>query len=534
MIKYFAPILAVLLLATLYPANAQVDSCIVCQIIVGYVEDAIEEDNTAEEIIEIVYGICEQVPSYIQDPCYEFVILLVEVVDVIQDGGSAKEICRELNACQDKRSAVEAPKKRILTKLPEKVAEVPAKVVAIPEQDQQDIQCYACLSILNLVKDELGNNETAANVNEVLHQICEEIPSLLSPACHDLIDEYYPKLLALLMKDESAEQICAAIDLCQNFLQSELGRISYLAYVPKADENNALLPVEKVKEGINMACTGCKVITGWIESEEGQNVTKQEVDDLLHEVCDFVPSFFAEECHQLVSKYSDILIDLLLSHITPSEICEEIGLCEPSFNIIALHFLDNVDSQLSEEDKTCVSCQSAVDLTKSVLEKFGQDEEALKSLRLYAEKISCPVMRNAFIHVLEELPIAFEILESIPSSQICGALNMCKSQRERNTYLFAKNYIAEHEESMRVSSSTECQSCQWIVSAMESYLSEDSTDVALVSLLQQLCTLLPQDYIDVCGNFVSVYTEEIIYYIIGTFPPPVVCERINFCKNDDF
>jgi hypothetical protein len=77
-----------------------------------------------------------------------------------------------------------------------------------------------------------------------------------------------------------------------------------------------------------------------------------------------------------------------------------------------------------------------------------------------------------------------------------------------------------------------CQACQWAVSAIEAYFAQDTTTDELSRILQELCTVLPGDYAEVCQNFVLVYTPQALGWIIDNLTPPVVCEDIHFCGDE--
>jgi len=75
----------------------------------------------------------------------------------------------------------------------------------------------------------------------------------------------------------------------------------------------------------------------------------------------------------------------------------------------------------------------------------------------------------------------------------------------------------------------QCQICQWAVSAVEAYISQDDTEQELARVLQELCTVLPGNYASLCQNFVVVYMDEAVNYVIDNLTPPLVCNKIDVC-----
>jgi len=76
----------------------------------------------------------------------------------------------------------------------------------------------------------------------------------------------------------------------------------------------------------------------------------------------------------------------------------------------------------------------------------------------------------------------------------------------------------------------ECQICQWAVSAVEAYISQQDTEQELARVLQELCTVLPGNYATICQNFVVVYMDEAVNYVIDNLTPPLVCSKLDVCQ----
>jgi len=72
----------------------------------------------------------------------------------------------------------------------------------------------------------------------------------------------------------------------------------------------------------------------------------------------------------------------------------------------------------------------------------------------------------------------------------------------------------------------ECQACQWAVSAVEGYLSQDPNVEDLGVVLQNLCTVLPQNYSQLCKNFIVLYLDEAMLVVLDSLTPPYVCKII--------
>lgn len=78
-------------------------------------------------------------------------------------------------------------------------------------------------------------------------------------------------------------------------------------------------------------------------------------------------------------------------------------------------------------------------------------------------------------------------------------------------------------------SSTECQLCQWIFSAYESWLSDGQTEAEIALFLSQLCNFFGS-YAPQCNQLVRVYVPKVIQNYVERTTPPILCTSIGFCS----
>eukprot|EP01129_Flabellula_baltica_P016308 TRINITY_DN8624_c0_g1_i1.p1 TRINITY_DN8624_c0_g1~~TRINITY_DN8624_c0_g1_i1.p1 ORF type:complete len:306 (-),score=56.59 TRINITY_DN8624_c0_g1_i1:28-894(-) len=262
--------------------------------------------------------------------------------------------------------------------------------------------CLGCQVVVQLLQDEISESIPSTDVCQD-----QKIPSWLRSTCEDFIDQL-KKAIEDGVEDYSPSSVCTQIGQCDS-----------------KKEERALANVD---EQFNVLCTGCELIVTYVTSEEGKNVTVDQISELLNKACSKLPGFIKGTCHTIVDKYSDVMVQYIFQKYTAAQVCEKIKLCPASLAI--------------------------------------EKEFALHSFR--------------------------------------------------------KRGLAATE--------TECQSCQWMVSAIEAYASEDQSASSFAQFLEELCTLLPNQYTFVCQDFVNVYITEILQYLMESLPPPVVCERLTLCE----
>lgn len=66
----------------------------------------------------------------------------------------------------------------------------------------------------------------------------------------------------------------------------------------------------------------------YLEKAMSKKSTKDEIEKLIHEVCEYLPKSAAKSCDNFVNEYADIVITLLSQEVSPREICTLINACE--------------------------------------------------------------------------------------------------------------------------------------------------------------------------------------------------------------
>lgn len=138
-----------------------------------------------------------------------------------------------------------------------------------------------------------------------------------------------------------------------------------------------------------------------------------------------------------------------------------------------------------------------------------------------------------------------------PPQRICARLSECQLAREmtaeENTLKKFSDYIVanplpslsmpDSAAALRTygdsgppgPSSTECQLCQWIFSAYESWLSDGQTEAEIALFLSQLCNFFGS-YAPQCSQLVRVYVPKVIQNYVERTTPPILCTSIGFCN----
>jgi hypothetical protein len=145
--------------------------------------------------------------------------------------------------------------------------------------------------------------------------------------------------------------------------------------------------------------------------------------------------------------------------------------------------------------------------------------------------VSARAMCNAFIARPEVVPM---LASHTSPARMCTRMGDCHARSGSNHVDIAARahqYVLEHPFRPQITgqSSTECQLCQWIFSAYESWLSDAQTEAEIALFLSQLCNFFGT-YAAQCDQLVRVYVPKVIQSYVERTTPPILCTSIGFCQ----
>lgn len=68
----------------------------------------------------------------------------------------------------------------------------------------------------------------------------------------------------------------------------------------------------------------------YIDKVIGNKKTRDEIEKVVHNVCNHLPKTVAEDCNKFVDEYADAVISILSEDVSPKEACALLGLCKIS------------------------------------------------------------------------------------------------------------------------------------------------------------------------------------------------------------
>jgi saposin len=276
---------------------------------------------------------------------------------------------------------------------------------------------------------------------------------------------------------------------------------------------------------IKLKCGVCASALEKVWDRVSFDATPNEVVDILNETCSKYSSS-QDICKSLQSKVTVLrIIEGIRSNITPRVTCSNLNYCSPiqsSSSSVPVVQPQTSPKQNEPTKLRCSICKGLFMLAKSQLESTKDISQVQQQLSTICRTV--PPSLQASCLELSQYEGLFElsIMSDSDAFTTCKAVNYCSSQTD---------IVLPESKALGFGAipPMECQACQWAVSAIEAYLSQDPNVQELAGVLEALCTVLPDPYVPICKNFVTLYLDEALLVLLDNLTPPYVCAKLAAC-----
>jgi len=489
-------------------------NCMLCKLVVSYVEQYLEKNNTQQEIEKLLDKVCDALPL-LKAQCKALVHeYLPELIEFIENKENPDTFCAQIGLCPKsvpeagpgcvvcelvvsavekflKENKTEEEIEKLLDKLCDTLpvfkdqckAMINAYLDKIIDwiENKEDpktlcqqlglcaanlgtTQCLVCEMVIQYVEQYLKEEKTETEIEKLLDEVCDVIPiQNIKSQCKSFVHNWLPKLIDYIENKEDPKTFCTQIGLCQ-------------AEQPEAGP----------------ACVVCELVVSAVEKYLKENQTEQQIEQLLDKLCDTLP-VFKDQCKAMINAYLDKIIDWIENQEDPNTFCRQVGLCGAKLG----------------DNKPCVLCELVVSAVEKYIENGNTEQEIIELLDDLCNKL--PVFQSECISFVNSyIDLIFQWIENNePPAKVCQQIGMCKKTEEPKAAPL-------------------CTLCELVISSVEKWLREKKTEEEIEKLLDQVCALFGS-FRSQCDEFVDAYLDLAIQYIENNLPPEKFCAMINAC-----
>jgi len=253
-------------------------------------------------------------------------------------------------------------------------------------------------------------------------------------------------------------------------------------------------------------CIECETIIQLVETWVESNATDTEILQYLDTICNLF-SQYAPVCDSIASQGLKQVLVWINQNESPSTICEQLGLCTS----LKLQKVKPVAKPIG--DGECDSCETIVGTIENWIENANNQDEVITAIEVVCTYM--PGWENfcdlAFSYGIPKL--VNWIAENENSSQLCVQLGACQAKVEVVTQI-----------------GDDCDSCEEIVTAIEIYIANNTTETAIENIVDIACALIPQ-WQNICDTVVSEEVPQIIDWINENQTPSQICTQLGLCSS---
>ncbi|KAJ8962207.1 hypothetical protein NQ318_018176, partial [Aromia moschata] len=347
-VKIMSPVDQQLPIDLLMPPHTQVlynsEVCVFCEYFLHYVQQAITDPKTEEEIKEVIDKACSKLPSSINTTCFNFVNTYEPaMVAILAQEIDPSQVCPKIKACPSSDT----------------------RDVEIFMQAKSDSKCPLCLYAVTELEQMVKNKNTEANIISALNKLCVHLPANLKEECEDFVSTYTNELVEMLIADLKPEEVCVYLKLCTDdrpmsnlppYINSNFfgGNIETNIIPDNTVNGKSTYEAEPVLTS-GPQCVLCEFIMKEIDDQLKNKKTDEEIKTAVYDICNIMPKSVKTDCTKFVDQYADAVIQLLISAFEPSEICSMMKLCNAQIEIIKAEILD------------CPICELTVEAMEKIL-----------------------------------------------------------------------------------------------------------------------------------------------------------------------
>ncbi|KAK1164440.1 hypothetical protein AOXY_G14742 [Acipenser oxyrinchus oxyrinchus] len=177
--------------------------CAVCEYVMKEIERMVEQEKTEESVIHAVEKVCSILPATLSAQCRDLIESYGQaIIELLMQQADPKTICTVLGLCKD------------------------ASRLYIPAMDQARFKagdfCQICTMAVSYIDGILQKNATEAEIEAAVQKVCSFLSAAMQEECDQLVEQYEPMLVQLLLQMLDPDFICTKLGACASAAKPNL------------------------------------------------------------------------------------------------------------------------------------------------------------------------------------------------------------------------------------------------------------------------------------------------------------------------
>uniref|UniRef100_A0A7N6AXU6 Prosaposin n=1 Tax=Anabas testudineus TaxID=64144 RepID=A0A7N6AXU6_ANATE len=210
-------------------------TCAICEYVMKQLETMLEDHET-EEVKNAVEKVCTFLPSSLTAQCKDLIETYGEaIIELLVQEADPKTVCTVLGLCSGARSAYIRKFSlfnakwicllNIFVSGEKKIKQLSPLIS--PALDQTRFKaggyCEVCKAAVTYIDSILEKNATEAQIEEAVRKVCNFLPDAFQTECDQMIEQYEPVLVQLLLQMLDPDFVCMKLGACPEAVRRLLG-----------------------------------------------------------------------------------------------------------------------------------------------------------------------------------------------------------------------------------------------------------------------------------------------------------------------
>nr|XP_014343937.1 PREDICTED: prosaposin isoform X3 [Latimeria chalumnae] len=179
--------------------------CVICEFVMKEIEELLEDNRTETSVVHAIQKVCSILPSSISQQCKDFIEAYGKaIMELLVQQMDPKVVCSTLGLCKGAE--------RLYV---EKIDPAVFKTGGF---------CEVCETMVSYLDGILEENSTQAEIEDALKKVCSFLPEKMRSQCDQLIAQYEPDIMQLVLQMLDPEFVCTHLGACGTAKVGLLGK----------------------------------------------------------------------------------------------------------------------------------------------------------------------------------------------------------------------------------------------------------------------------------------------------------------------
>ncbi|XP_044053306.1 surfactant protein Bb [Siniperca chuatsi] len=187
---------------------------------------------------------------------------------------------------------------------------------------------------------------------------------------------------------------------------------------------------------------------------------------------------------------------------------------------------------------SCSECSQIVQLSTNMISSRDTKETVYETLHALCQLLPGEQASECDSQVKLYLP---KVLQQTPGHlkprETCMVFGLCAALKPMERLKLPHHGSNEDISSSALGTVTStheqfnpaCTLCLFIIKKLETLLPQNMTEDALMKLMGEVCSLVPQSYKKRCDDFVDKYGTQIVEFLLSSAAPHTICTLLHLC-----